>query len=52
MSFALLEAGAVLVTLFMALEMYRQRVPWRSALLRCVVALAVLTVMIALWRGL
>lgn len=52
MSFIMLEIAAVVVTLLAGLEMRRQRVPWRSVLVRSVIVLAVLTTLIGLWRGL
>lgn len=52
MSFAILETGAVVLALLMALEMLRQRIPWRAVLIRSLIALAVLTLVIGLWRGL
>jgi hypothetical protein len=51
MSFIMLEIGAVVVTLLAGLEMRRQRVPWRSVLVRSAIVLAVLTTLIGLWRG-
>jgi hypothetical protein len=52
MSFLVLEIAAVVLTLLAGLEMRRQRMPWRSVLVRSVIVLAVLTTLIGLWRGL
>jgi hypothetical protein len=47
----LMESGALIVTFLMGWEMHRQRVPWRALIIRCAIALALMTSMIALWRG-
>ena len=52
MRFVTLEVAAIILTLLMGFEMRRQRVPWRSVVVRSLIALVFLTVMIALWRGL
>jgi len=46
-----LESGAVILTLLVAIEMRRQRLAWRSVIIRSLGVLAVLTTMIAMWRG-
>jgi hypothetical protein len=51
MSFVMMESGAVILTLLMALEMRRQQLPWRRVVVRSLIALGILTGMIALWRG-
>lgn len=51
MTFVMMESGAVILTLLMGLEMRRQKVPWRSVVVRSVIALGILTAMIAMWRG-
>jgi len=51
MSFMVFEGGAVLVTVLVALEMRRQRLGWRSVLIRSLGVLGVLTAMIVMWRG-
>lgn len=51
MSFMVLESGAVIVTMLVALEMRRQRLAWRSVLVRSLGVLGVLTAMIVMWRG-
>ena len=51
MTFVMLESGAVILTLLMGLEMLRQKVPWRSVMIRSVIALSILTAMIVMWRG-
>ena len=47
----MLEIGAVILTLLTGLEMRRQRVPWRSVLLRSLIILGIFTGAIAMWRG-
>ena len=51
MSLAIMETGAVILTLLMGLEMRRQKMPWRSVVVRLLIALGILTAMIVLWRG-
>ena len=51
MSFMVLESGAVVLTLLVAMEMRRQRLAWRSVLIRSLLVLGALTAMIAMWRG-
>ena len=51
MSLLLLEGGAVLVTLLIAIEMRRQQQSWRVALATSLLALAVFTAMILSWRA-
>jgi hypothetical protein len=51
MSFMLLESAAVVLTLLVAIEMRRQRLAWRSVVIRSLGVLGVLTIMIAMWRG-
>ncbi len=52
MNFIVLESGAVILTLLVAMEMRRQQLSWRSVLIRSLIVLGVLTAMIAMWRGL
>jgi hypothetical protein len=52
MSFTLLESGAVILTLLIGFEMRRQRLPWRSVLVRSFIVLGIATGVIAMWRGL
>jgi len=52
MTFMLLEGGAVVVTLLVALEWRRQQLPWRRVVIRSVIMLGVFTAMIGAWRGL
>lgn len=52
MTFVMMESGAIILTLLMGLEMLRQKVPWRSVVIRSVIALGLLTAVIATWRGL
>jgi hypothetical protein len=47
----MMESAAVIVTVLMGLEMRRQQVPWRSVVVRSVIALGILTAMIVMWRG-
>jgi hypothetical protein len=51
MSLVLLEGGAIVLTLLVAMEMRRQRRPWRSVLIGSLVVLGIATVMILMWRG-
>ncbi len=51
MSFMVLESGAVVLTLLVAMEMRRQRLSWRAVLIRSLLVLGALTTMIAMWRG-
>jgi hypothetical protein len=51
MSFTVLEGVAVILTLLVAMEMRRQRLAWRSVVIRALGVLGVLTIMIAMWRG-
>ena len=46
-----LESAAAILTILIAMEMRRQRLPWRSVLIRSLGVLAVLTAMIVMWRG-
>jgi hypothetical protein len=51
MTFTMLEGGAVVLTLLIAMEMRRQRRSWRTVLLSAVTVLATFTAMIMMWRG-
>jgi hypothetical protein len=51
MSFIVLESGAVVLTILIAMEVRRQRFSWRSVLLCSLVILGTLTAMIVMWRG-
>jgi len=51
MSFMELESAAIILTLLIAREMRRQRLAWRSVLIRSLGVLGALTAMIAMWRG-
>ena len=51
MSFMVLESGAVILTLLVAMEMRRQRLSWRSVLIGSLIVLGALTAMIGMWRG-
>jgi hypothetical protein len=52
MSFVMLESGALILTFLVGWEMRRQRLPWRSVLVRSLIMLGVLSAVIAMWRGL
>jgi hypothetical protein len=52
MSFVMLQGAAVILTLLIGWEMRRQRMPWRSVVIRSLIVLAVLTGLIVAWRGL
>ena len=51
MSFMALEGGVVVFTLLIAMEMLRQRRPWRSVLISSLTVFAMLTAMVVMWRG-
>jgi hypothetical protein len=51
MTFMMLESGAVVLTLLIAMEMRRQRLSWQSVLVGSLIVLGALTAMIAMWRG-
>ena len=51
MTFMMLEGGAVVLTLLVAMEMRRQQLSWRSVLIGALIVLGALTAMIAMWRG-
>ncbi len=51
MTFMVLESGAVILTLLVAMEMRRQQSSWRSVLIGSLIVLGALTAMIAMWRG-
>jgi hypothetical protein len=51
MSFVMLESGAAVLTLLVAMEMRRQRLPWRSVFIGSLIVFGALTVMIVMWRG-
>jgi len=51
MTFGILESGAVLLTLLIAMEMRRQQMSWRSVLLCSLAVLGTMTAMILMWRG-
>jgi hypothetical protein len=52
MTFMMLESAAMVLTLLIGWEMRRQHVPWRSVIVRSLIALGVLTGVIVAWRGL
>ena len=51
MSVLVLEGGAVVVTLLVAMEMRRQQMSWRFVLTSSLIMLAAFTAMIVTWRG-
>jgi hypothetical protein len=51
MSSMVLESGAILVTLLIAIEMRRQQQSWRTVLVSSLVALGIFTAMILSWRA-
>jgi len=51
MIFVMMESAAVILAFLMGWEMRRQKVPWRSVVVRSVIALGILTAMIVMWRG-
>ena len=51
MSFMALEGGVAVFPLLMAIEMLRQRRPWRSVLVSSLAVFATLTAMVVMWRG-
>jgi hypothetical protein len=51
MTFILLEAGAIILTLLTGWEMRRQQVSWQRVLVRSVIQIGILTGMIVMWRG-
>jgi predicted Co/Zn/Cd cation transporter (cation efflux family) len=51
MTFLMLEGAALFLTLLVGWEMRRQRVPWRTVVIRSAMVLALLTVVIIAWRG-
>jgi hypothetical protein len=52
MSFVILESGALILTLPVGWEIRRQRLPWRSVLVRSLIMLGVLSALIGMWCGL
>jgi hypothetical protein len=51
MSLVLLEGGAAVLALLVALEMRREQRPWQSVLLSAVTVLVLLSAMVLTWRG-
>ena len=51
MSFMVLESGAVVLTVLVAMEMHRQRLSLRSVFLGSLTVFGTLTAMIVMWRG-
>jgi hypothetical protein len=51
MMFAILEAGAIMLALLLAVEARRQGIAWRPTLIRSLIVLGASTAVIALWRG-
>jgi hypothetical protein len=51
MTSMVLESGAILVTLLIAIEMRRQQQSWRTVLVSSLVALGIFTAMILSWRA-
>ena len=51
MTFIMLESGAVVLTLLVAMEMRRQQLSWQSVLSSSLIVLVALTAMITMWRG-
>jgi hypothetical protein len=51
MTFVILESGAVVLTVLVAMETRRQRLSWRSVFLRSLIVLGSLTAMIVMWHG-
>ena len=51
MSFIMMESGAVVLTILVALEMRRQRLSAQSVFLSSLFVLGSLTAMIVMWRG-
>lgn len=51
MSMLVLEAGVVVLTLLVALEMRRQRFSWSAILIGSLIVLGALTATIVMWRG-
>jgi ABC-type cobalamin transport system permease subunit len=50
-TFMVLETGAVIFTVLVAMEMHRQQLSSRSVLIGSLVVLGTLTAMIVMWRG-
>jgi hypothetical protein len=46
-----LEGGAVVVTLLVAMEMRRQRLSWRFVVTSALIIFAAFSLMIITWRG-
>ena len=51
MTLAILESGALVLTILMGMEMRRQRTPWRLVMIRLLIIFSVLSAMIVAWRG-
>lgn len=52
MTFMTLESGVLVLALLIGWEMRRQRVPWRSVIVRSSIVFGLLTAVVVAWRGL